>query len=282
MKFVLLTTSVWSQKSSEVLNRLMSSIKTHKEFVTPVCHIVLLQNWPASSLPGLTLATNHSVTFIESPTVISLSSARNLMLKYCVTQNLIASEDIVAFPDDDCWYPHNSLKIIISAFSTDTHLDFLFCKYCEDNHDTVERINTSSLASATDIVRNASSNTLFLKGHLVLKIGGFDLQLGVGTVNNGGEDLDYAIKAYLAAEKSVFSPIFLIGHRNKDNLLRGKYFRGSAIALRRFFISSPGFCYEYLRKLAIGILLVLRKEMSAKELFLALKLIPANAHILRP
>lgn len=280
MKVVLLTTTVWSADSLALLQRLTTSIGQKCNQHLHCHHIMLLQKWPGGTAPDLNPSPHHHIDTLTCPDMISLSEARNRMLAHSSQHQLIGPNDILAFPDDDCWYPENSLSVVASAFTHNSDLEFFFCKYKSTDHLQVDMIAPTKPATATEIVRNASSNTIFLKGSLALKIGGFDRDLGVGAPNNGGEDLDYALKAYLQASLTCFLPLYLIGHRDKDNSLRGKYFRGSALALRRYFHKRSGLIYEYIRKMLIGLVLVARKEMHARELLIAAKGIKTNnSHI---
>jgi hypothetical protein len=269
---------VWSNNSKVLLNKLISSIGDHQKFPTECRHVILLQNWNGDSIPEFIQSQNHIIDFLTTDKIISLSKARNRMLERCKEKAYIQNEDIVAFPDDDCWYPNSALSKICDAFAKDTLIQFLFCKYKSEDHDDTA-INTKRRASIKELVRSASSNTIFLKGILALKIGGFDRHLGVGAPNNGGEDLDYSVKAYLNATQICFSPLNLIGHRNKDNSLRGKYFRGSTIVLRRYAFKRVGFFYEYIRKILIGCLISIKGEMSASELIIATKYLPEDSKI---
>lgn len=278
MKFVLLTTTVWSNNSKGLLNKLINSIGAHSEFVIECRHVILLQNWNGDSVPEFSQSQNHIIDFLTTDRIISLSEARNRMLLHCKDKTYIQNEDVVAFPDDDCWYPNSALSKINDAFAKNTLIEFLFCKYKNEDHDDAV-VNTRYRASIKELVRNASSNTIFLKGRLVLKIGGFDCNLGVGTANNGGEDLDYSLKAYLNTTQTCYSPLTLIGHRKKDNSLRGKYFRGSTIVLRRYAFKRVGLFYEYIRKILIGCFISIKGEMSPIEIIIANKYLPDDSEI---
>ena len=279
MKVILLTTTVWSETSLSLLQRLTTSIGQKSNQHLHCHHVMLLQKSPDGTAPELNPSPHHQIDMLTCPDMISLSEARNRMLTHCLQHQLIGPQDVLAFPDDDCWYPENSLSLVVSAFTDNSDLEFFFCKYKNNGHLQVDKIAPTKPATATEIVSNASSNTIFLKGSLALKIGGFDRNLGVGAPNNGGEDLDYAIKAFLQASLSCFLPLYLIGHRDKDNSLRGKYFRGSALALRRYFHKRNGLIYEFIRKMLIGVVLVARQEMHPRELLIAAKGIQTNSSL---
>ena len=197
MKVVLLTTTVWSDRSRDVLERLVSSIRQECNHSIQVHHLILLQKWQGQSYPDFGASSHHKIQFMACSEMLSLSAARNEMLRQCQEQSLVGSEDIVAFPDDDGWYPNDTLGAVVNGFNDRPAMEFFFCKYKQSDHEAAQSIDTASLATATDVVRNASSNTLFLKGRLVNRIGGFDLELGVGAKNNGGEIAESLIKKLL-------------------------------------------------------------------------------------
>ena len=111
------------------------------------------------------------------------------------------------------------------------------------------------------MVRNASSNTMFVRGRLLATINRFDESLGVGTPNLGGEDLDFAMRAHRVARLSYFCDQAAIGHRDKLVHLRATYYRGSLMVLARYALRNLGAAREYARKVAIGFYLVLRREL---------------------
>ena len=263
MKFLLMTTSIVNKWSIVNLERMIDSVSHSAIDRNRIHHIVLLQNFSSDYQYFIDKYANV-VRFLVIPEIVSLSKARNKMLDTVNIEGLLPLVDIVAFPDDDCWYPKGFLAHVANQFSGDLNLDFYFCNY--SSTPTLSSLEGKSFRARTeDVVQNVSSNTQFLRSGTVSNIGGFDENLGVGTANNGGEDLDYALKAFLIARKVKYSPNNLVGHRNKDNNLRAKYFRGSYIVLRRFAFSHPGLCIQYIRKILVGIVLILRGDMSIKS-----------------
>jgi hypothetical protein len=126
--------------------------------------------------------------------------------------------------------------------------------------------------SVFDVAAKASSNTIFLRSRIVERIGSFNEDLGVGTANNGGEDTDYALRAYSEASKSRFVDQPLVGHRDHDPRLRSHYFRGSLIAIARHTARRPKNVGLLMRKLLVGSVLVATRRMAPGEFVTALKL----------
>jgi GT2 family glycosyltransferase len=203
---------------------------------------------------------------------ISLSQARNLMLRKAREQGLLASSPLVAYPDDDCWYPDGSLERILNLFRIDQALDFWFCSYASAPQSPARALSMDvKPPSVFQVAAKASSNTMFLRSRIAEAIGGFDEELGVGTANNGGEDTDYALRAYARSRKSRFVDQALIGHRDHDPKFRSRYFRGSLIAIARHTAMRPMSVALLLRKLMVGSVLVATRRMSSQDFRAALR-----------
>lgn len=280
MKIVLLTTSILTEQSVEYLNRLYSSVSNSIISGIVIEHVMLLQNPHNYRVPTFERVKNYNLTILIEGEQLSLSEARNRMLSFIKGENLIAEIDVVGFPDDDCWYPNENLAFIFKQFQRNKELGLFFCKYCEIGHDVPNEQDIFQNIGATEVVRNASSNTIFVRGSTVNNLQGFDRELGVGAPNNGGEDLDYAIRAFVISRESAYLDRYIIGHRDKDRDLRGKYYRGSAIVLRRYMFTRFGLLYEALRKLTIGFVLTWKGEISIKEFISSLKAVEGDNQLL--
>ena len=182
---------------------------------------------------------------------------------------------MVAFPDDDCWYPAGFLRQVVELFGRQTELDFWICRY--GSQPVVESFAhvRPALARTREVVRNASSNTMFLRGRVVGSIGGFDERLGVGTPMGGSEDLDYALRASQASRQTAYLDSVLVGHRDKSPEIRARYYRSSLTVLARH--ARHGARSEFLRKIAVGAYLVLRNELAAKDYLGALNQVRAQS-----
>ena len=220
----------------------------------------------ASSGADLAVGMPENVDVGIIPKRLSASQARNFMLREAHDRGLLAETPVVAFPDDDCWYPDGSLERILSLFRADRRLDFCFCRYASEPQ-SPKRALTEAMRSPSvfQIAARASSNTIFLRSRVIATVGEFDEQLGVGTENNGGEDTDYALRAYRQSRKARFVDRALIGHRDNTPGLRSRYFRGSLIAIARHTSMQPSSVLLLLRKLMVGGFLVATRRLSPRE-----------------
>ncbi|MGE0231388.1 MAG: glycosyltransferase family A protein [Flavobacteriaceae bacterium] len=195
---------------------------------------------------------------------ISLSRARNRLLGEALARGAVEHDTVVAFPDDDCWYPPRALETIAGRFAADPDLDLWFCRYGSEPTAPGAAHFAGSAATARDVVRNASSNTIVVRGSVVKQICRFDETLGVGTPNFGGEDVDFALHAFRLARRAAFADAKLVGHRDKNTELRARYYRGSLIVLGRHAPKIGGARYEYARKLLVGAYLGCRGELGMR------------------
>lgn len=120
-----------------------------------------------------------------------LSKARNIGLKY-------AKGEIIAFPDDDCIYPADTLEKVNNFFLnnpsysglTGVPVDF------KGGISTGNFQKKSCDLNKSNVWKTGISFTIFLKKEVCLKTGYFDENLGVGsrTKFGSGEETDYLIR----------------------------------------------------------------------------------------
>jgi len=268
-EILFITTTDAAGGRSGDLERLLASIE--KALAGRAWRMLLLaQRFSPQTGLGSELPQNVQLETISSQ--VSLSRARNLLLRKAREQGLLAHAPVVAFPDDDCWYPDGSLERVLNLFRIDQALDFWFCGYASAPQSPARALSMDMKPpSVFQVAAKASSNTIFLRSRIAEAIGGFDEELGVGTANNGGEDTDYALRAYARSRKSRFVDQALIGHRDHDPKLRSRYFRGSLIAIARHTAMRPMSVALLVRKLMVGSVLVATRRMSSRDFRAALR-----------
>ncbi len=205
---------------------------------------------------------------MSTETRVSLSDARNILLGPEAAGSAISADDIVGFPDDDCWYPEGTLTMISRAFEANPQLDFWFCRYSSAPDNSSEVVGFRP--SLQTVISRASSNTIFVRGRLATLIGGFDPHLGVGAQLAGGEDTDYALRAFRQARATLFIDGAIVGHRDPDKRLRGKYYPGALRAISNNARGNSAWVAAFLRKLAVGLWLIFKMQMAPRTYLLAL------------
>ncbi len=119
-----------------------------------------------------------------------LSRARNAALP-------LISGDLVAFPDDDCWYPDGLLSTVAARFANDARMQGLTGRFVDqDGSAEGHWLAESQRLTRYTVWRGAISFTIFLRRALVQRIGRFDEALGVGagTPWGAGEETDYLLR----------------------------------------------------------------------------------------
>lgn len=139
-----------------------------------------------------------------------LSRARNAGL-------LQATGEIIAFPDDDCWYPTDLLERIIRKF-LEEKVDGLAGRCTDDmNRPSVGRFSQISTdIDAFNVWQCAVSVTIFLRRNVISAVGKFDETLGVGseTMFQSGEETDFILRALKANFRLRFFDDIVVHHPN--------------------------------------------------------------------
>lgn len=164
----------------------------------------------------------------------------------------------MGFPDDDAWYPPGLLDRVAAVFAAIPDLDFWFCRYASAPVAVVlPHAPSDRPPGMRDVVRNASSNTIFVRGSLARSLR-FDDTLGVGTAMGSAEDTDYAVRACLAGRRTLFADAAFVGHHDKDLACRARYFPGEVMVIARHARRVPALRRELIRKVGVGAYLGLR------------------------
>jgi glycosyltransferase involved in cell wall biosynthesis len=140
-----------------------------------------------------------------------LSRARNEAL-------LHLSGDIVAFPDDDCSYPPETLERVTRRFNEQPSLDGITGRAT----DTAGRSAPSwakepAVLTRDNLWNRAISFTIFLRSDVVLGVGNFDEALGLGasTPWASGEETEYLVRAIDKGARIEFDPSLVVQHPEK-------------------------------------------------------------------
>jgi hypothetical protein len=270
MNIVLISTTDMKGGRSDVRDRMLQSLVESERTLRGDSMVLalLLQNCAAENSNAILTALPAFVRPVVIAGRVPLSTARNILLRQLSADGDLAPDTLVAFPDDDCWYPPGFLREVAAIFTGDATLDFWFCRYASQPIRDSFAAAAPRIARLREVVRNASSNTIFLRGRVVTAIGQFDEALGVGTPLGGGEDVDYALRARRIARKTAYRDAALVGHRDKAHQFRVRYWAGDLMVLARH--ARDGTAKLFLRGIAIGCYLVLRRELALRDFTAAL------------
>ena len=127
-----------------------------------------------------------------------------------------ADGDIVAFPDDDCWYPPDVLARVASFFSAHDEWDVLAGRSVDEaGRPSVARWDTQpGRITKYNVWRRAVEFTMFLRRPVLERVGGFDESLGPGcpTPYQCGEGTDLLLRALEARFSLYYDPELLVRH----------------------------------------------------------------------
>jgi glycosyltransferase involved in cell wall biosynthesis len=172
-----------------------------------------------------------------------LSKARNVGIA-------AANTEIIAFPDDDCWYRPDTLLTAHRLFSQNPSLDIATGRTLDAQN--VPSVSPTGL-NQCEITRDnflacGNSNGIFIKASLLKSLAGFDERLGVGaqTPFQSGEEADILLRAIAVDANLIYFPELIVHHDQvvaHDNPKRieraAKYGAGFGALLRKHHFSLP-------------------------------------------
>lgn len=154
--------------------------------------IVVDQNSDDRLLPYVVQAREAGleVTHLRQE-IPNLSAARNLGIAQ-------ARGEVVAFPDDDCWYEPQVIELVCAAFAAHADWRGVVAQWVEQSEARGGQ-PADALLSSERWRRfrdgDASSICLFMRLDLLRQLGGFDARLGVGQWFGAAEETDLILKA---------------------------------------------------------------------------------------
>ena len=193
----------------EPLRRLLTSLRAST--VTPLELLLVDQN-PAGFLDTvLADFTDQPLAHLSSER--GLSRARNVGLA-------VAKADIVAFPDDDCWYPSDVISRVEAMFAKEPKLSLLTGRTVDASGLTSVSPHIAETAAITrdNVFQIGNSNGLFVRRSLAQAAGGFNETLGVGAASpfQSGEETDFVLRCLGIGATGRYDPALLIHHDQAD------------------------------------------------------------------
>jgi glycosyltransferase involved in cell wall biosynthesis len=178
---------------------------------------------------------------------------------------LHATGDVVAFPDDDCWYPPNLLQDVGAWFDLHPAFDILTVG-AEDESGSPSGnrwIRDVCEIRPINAFRTTFCSSIFIRRTETFRRYRFDESLGpgAGTRYGCGEETDYILQRLDHGERGYFSRELTVGHPVRD-MLSGQVTSGRAVAygngmgyvLRQHSLGSLGAAfvvYDLLRSMVV-------------------------------
>lgn len=270
---------VTSSSDFSVINKLFHSLNLQDDSFNVSIFFVNQNKLP---YPGFLFKENITLNVIEFNKVIPLSKARNLALLSINLSNF----DVIAFPDDDCWYEDSLVKNIFEFFDSHLSYDVLCTNVLDPSNNmtyggrprgvTVE-VNERNIFSYPISVGIFIRLQSRLSGCVI-----FDETLGAGTDIGSGEETDLVyrllkndVKCLYLGDLFVYHPVIDGNYCVSDITKYYKYGVGFGYLVRRMVDNKDYsiilyYFYIIIRILA-GLIVSVNKGINRKVYYSRLK-----------
>ena len=180
--------------TKEKLSRLLGSLanQSYKNF-----EVLIIDQNPADYLIDIISRWDSELNIIHKNVPFKgLSKARNYGIK-------IAKSNILAFPDDDCYYESNTLKNVFDHFNNNKETEILICQTKENKKSISNYMKHKNhfykLNSIYDLfMSKANSISIFLKSNILSRttreVFDINMGLGSGTIYGSSEETDLLLR----------------------------------------------------------------------------------------
>lgn len=278
----ILTTCHLANDGLEDLTRLVASVRAAVDEgeVGQLRLMALLQGCSTAECSEAARAMPQWVELLPTEASLSSPAARNFLIVQLLEKADFDPTAVAAFPDDDAWYPPGALRCIKESFAERRDSEFLITR--RGPRPSAEECSSLVRPSLQTVLSNASCNTIFLRRRLLDRLPGFDERLGLGTVLAGGEDTEFAIRAFnLARDRTLYVHSTLVGHSVPDGAKKAKYYEGGLAAILAHSNDSLAGRLALIRKIAVGLWWVATMQLSTAKFCSAIRRARANAPAVR-
>lgn len=193
---------------SEELGRLLESLAAQSY---PKLRVLLVDQNSDDRLASIVARFESQLSIVRLESSPGLSRARNRALP-------LLAGDIVAFPDDDCWYPPGLLDEVVAALGAHAEWGGLSVQARDSRglRSSMLWDTRPGLLDRYSIWRRAISFSFFLRRSAVEAVGDFadDLGLGAGTRWGSGEESDYLLRVLEAGVTIQYEPSLFVHHES--------------------------------------------------------------------
>ncbi len=234
MKFSLIMATLGRTAEIERLFHSLAT-QTHQDF-----ELIVVDQNPDDRVRKLVSRFEDAFKIVYLQSEKGLSKARNVGL-------LSVTGDMVAFPDDDCWYGPNILAHVARVLAKEPALGGVTgCSVDENGRPSQGRWSKVSFKiDRYNVWTSATSYTIFLSAAAARAVGRFDEQLGVGSGSKwgAGEEVNFLLGAIEKGYSVRYDPTLQINHPNPIMAFddkawaRGKLYNrgfGRVLALHRY------------------------------------------------
>ncbi len=214
-KILCISTHQVSDRNRSFVLRLIESVIENNTDNVDMKLALLVQNASESARHFSEYADRGCIDLHFCEGKLSLSKARNVLLEKYALQSF----DFVIYPDDDCYFQAGFGEFLF-GIAKSQRPDVLFIRNDEPPEPLPTQTPHYPNATFNDAMRGVNSNNIIVNGSIASKVGLFNELLGLGTKMGGGEDTDYAIRAFEISRNAVFVAAKHIGHRNLNLNMR--------------------------------------------------------------
>ena len=146
---------------------------------------------------------------------IEVSHIRQTEPNQCLARNtglMQAQGNIIAFPDDDCWYEPDLLEKVSTRMNDQDTPECVVVRWVEQDPVGAKPHQLSTLLWRRFQEVQASCITLFFNRDLLLDMHGFDSALGLHSWYGGSEETDLMFRVMAKDNKVVYLPDALVHH----------------------------------------------------------------------
>lgn len=213
-------------RTSELV-RLIASIDSQSDADYEL--IIVDQNDDDRLIPILEFSANQEkIHRLKCST--GVSRARNVGMDH-------AQGKIIAFPDDDCWYPPGILNDVSGWFDANPSYDILTLNSLDENgvRSCNRWFQDSCDLNLLNVYRTSVGYSIFIRTNGIAHSIRYDEGIGpgAGTPYQGGEDSDFVLMAMQKGAHGRFEAKWHVNHPLKD-------IRNSSISKDRAYIYGQG------------------------------------------
>lgn len=220
--------------------------------------------------------TAESLSICRVHSKPGLSRARNAGLAQ-------ASADLVAFPDDDCWYPERLLEEVVHVLSAHPEWAGLSVRSVDarGRSSSMAWDRSAGLVGRYSIWRRAISIGIFLRRSAVEVVGGFaeDLGQGSGTRWGSGEESDCLLRLLESGFRVQYEPTLHVCHESPRPGLTSaerrkayEYGLGHGHVLRVHRYPVWFVAFRVVQLLGVSVVFALRTKLGLAQFYFAMAL----------
>jgi glycosyltransferase involved in cell wall biosynthesis len=218
---------VATKERTAELARLIASIEAQNG---PDYELIVVDQNEDGRLEPILAASEHPERIRHLRCKAGVSLARNVGMEH-------AMGSIIGFPDDDCWYPPETLRNVSEWFRGHPAYDMLTLNSLDENgvRSCNRWFQDSCDINLVNVYRTSVGYSIFIRGNGVAQNIRYDEDIGPGahTPYLGGEDSDFVLMAMKQGARGRFEAKWHVGHPLKD-------IRNASVSRERAYIYGVG------------------------------------------